>query len=282
MLNCISYTDFVWITRKGYHIICSEWIGLIFYDNFSNLRKIDAIISCTIASNILNWLEYNSSDTFPFLCMGNEFRNLFIIESLVNHTDKSCRDIVFFEHFQCFLSRRSHISVSYSFECISIQRIKLEIDLESFSNILEFLYEFLILRYTNTIRVEHQMTNRTRLQVFQNPYNIWMDTRFSASYLYEIRGRLHGEKCLMHFFDLVHRSVVTASRFRRVIADIAFHIAFINHIEEGETRMILMLWTNSTVKWTTSKNRSECFFWKIWFLEVVVTLTEVFEIIGYN
>ena len=67
-----------------------------------------------------------------------------------------------------------------------------------------------------------------------------------------------------------------------MVADIALHIAFIDHVEEGETWMILMLRTDSTVKWTTTKNRSECFFWKIGFLEIVVTLSEVFEIVRYN
>ncbi len=278
----ISNTNLVWITRKRDHIISSEWIGLILDDDVTDFWEIDPIICRTIASNILNRLEYNSSDTCPLLGMGNEFRNLSIIESLVNHTNKCCWDIVFFEHLKSLLSGASHISVSYGFEGISIQRVKLKIYFKSFSNIFEFFYEFLILRDTNTVCVEHQMTNGTRLQILEYLDNIRMDTRLSSSDLNKIRGWFNHKECFVHFFDLVHCSIVPTSRFGRVVADITLHIAFIDHVEEGETWMVLMLRTDSTVKRTTTKNRSECFFWKIGFLEVVITLSEVFEIIWNN
>jgi hypothetical protein len=67
-----------------------------------------------------------------------------------------------------------------------------------------------------------------------------------------------------------------------VVTDIALHIAFIDNIEESETWMILMLRTYSTVKRTSSKNRSECPLWKIRFLEISITLLVILEIIRDN
>ena len=63
-----------------------------------------------------------------------------------------------------------------------------------------------------------------------------------------------------------------------MIADIALHIALIVNIEERKTGVVLVLRTDSTIKWTTSKNWCECSFWEIRLLEVIVALLVVFEI----
>lgn len=82
----------------------------------------------------------------------------------------------------------------------------------------------------------------------------------------------------MHFLDFFHAAEVAAARLRRVIADIALHIALVIDIEERKTWMILVLWTNPAIKRTSSENRSKCCLWEVRLLEIVVTLLVILEI----
>ena len=93
----------------------------------------------------------------------------------------------------------------------------------------------------------------------------------------------HPVTCMRSGEDSTERRVaeIPFSRLRRMIADITLHITLIIDIKECKAWMILMLRTNSTIKWTTTKNWSQCFFWKIWLLEIIIT-EFVIIIIGRN
>ncbi len=82
----------------------------------------------------------------------------------------------------------------------------------------------------------------------------------------------------MHFLDFFHRAIISTPWLRLMIADITLHITLIDHIEEGETGVILMLRTDSAVEWTPSSDRSEIYFREIRILQVGVTLSEIVEI----
>lgn len=108
-----------------------------------------------------------------------------------------------------------------------------------------------------------------------------MDTWFSSSNLYEVWWRFNREKGFMHFLDIIHATEIPFSWFRRMITDVTLHITLIIDIEECKAWMILMLGANSTIKWTTTKNWGERFFWKVWLLEIIIT-EFVIIIIGRN
>ncbi len=284
MFDSISHTDFMWIAWKWYHICSFEWICIIIHDDISDFWEIDSIIShwSIVPANVLNWLEYDSSYTLPFLCILDKFWDFPVIESLVNDTYKCGWYIVFLEYFECFLSHVPHITIANRLEGFSIEWIKLEIYFESFSDIFDFLYKCFILWYTDSIGIEHEMSNGARLQELENLDNIRMNTWLSTRYLDKIWCGFDLEKCFMHFFDFLETSIVSTSGFWRMITDITLHIAFIDHIEECQTWMILMLRTDSTIKRTTSLDRSEWSFREIRFFEIIITLLIIFQIIWDN
>lgn len=63
-----------------------------------------------------------------------------------------------------------------------------------------------------------------------------------------------------------------------MIADITLHIALIVDIEERKTGVVLVLGTHTTVEWAASFDRSECYFGKIWFLQVFIARSVVVEV----
>ncbi len=109
-------------------------------------------------------------------------------------------------------------------------------------------------------------------------YDVRMNAWFSPSYLYQVWLWFDFQKGIMHFFNRFYASVISASWLRWVITDITLHITLVDYIKKCETRVILMLWADSTIKWTSSFYWSECNLRKIRFFEIVITFFVVFKV----
>lgn len=120
------------MTGKWYDVSTLECRKLVEY-SLSDLGESGSIgrwiISCS-PSLSLNWLECHSSDTRLLARELEYLPDFMIILSLLDDHDECRRYIVFVEIFYGFHSDFCQISSSQFFEIVTIERVKLEIDLK--------------------------------------------------------------------------------------------------------------------------------------------------------
>lgn len=63
-----------------------------------------------------------------------------------------------------------------------------------------------------------------------------------------------------------------------MITNIALHIALVDDIEKRQTRMILVLWTDSTVKWAPAFYGSQTTLRQVRLFQIIVAFLVVCEI----
>ena len=199
------------MTGKWYDVSTLECRKLVEY-GLSDLGERRSICCCIIslsASLSLNWLECHSSDAWLLTRELEDLPDFMIVLSLLDDYDECCGYVVFVEIFDGFHSDFCQISTSELAEVVTIERVKLQIDLKIGLISSKSLGKCLVFSNLDTIRIYHEIPKWSFLGSVKYLPEVRMDSGFTSGYLYYIGFCFMPTYRIEHSLDLLDRLVIS-------------------------------------------------------------------------
>src|SRR6266851_5033026 len=170
-----------------------------------------------------------------------------VVQPFLQRHHESGRNAVTIQAIQGLLSRAAQIGAAQFHERIAFEGIELEIDLKV-GHALRYLFdEVFVLGHANTVGIDHEVSDGSRLGQFQHGEEVRMQRRLAPGNLHYVGLAFVADDSVKQLLDVRERAVLHPCRSAARVTDGAGKVTVVVDFDQRKTGMLLVVGTEAAV-----------------------------------